>query len=127
MKRKNNKSTLGALVLGASLALAGCGNEIESGEVYEKQYEPEKRWVQMMPMVLSTGKMSTVVMVPITHYDDEDFIIKIKKYNSEKGEFDKGKFYVDKETYSRYELGDYFDANKTNAETEDKIVKIKHE
>lgn len=112
------KLGIGALVLGLALS-TGCGKSIKEGEIYKKWHEPAETYITWMYMPLGKSFM----LIPMYCYDDEDFVIKIRKYNEEKQKYNTKTLYLNKETYDRIKIGDYFCYNGRNAKIEDKLVK----
>lgn len=76
---------------------------IEDGEVYNKNYEPECTWTQMLLMYSGT----TPIMIPMIFHDDEDWTISIRKINEQGKELTRT-LYIPKEMYNEYNIGDYF-------------------
>jgi len=87
--------------LGLTVFKAISGPSFNSGEIVSKKYEPRRKWVSMSPV--STGKTTT--MVPITHVDDEDYILVVKG-NESRGRTATEKWYVSKYKYNSYNVGD---------------------
>lgn len=70
-------------ILCCVLCLISC-NKLEEGNVVEKWYEPTRRYVAVMPLVISNGKTTTTIMMPYVVTDYEDWCVKIKgKYKDE--------------------------------------------
>lgn len=85
----------------------------ESGTVLSKWYEEPRTWVQMVP--ISTGK--TTIMVPITHYDDEDWCIEIENDGKRRV------LYVSESVYETVQLGAHFGSDAPGVSTSDPIEK----
>jgi hypothetical protein len=107
---------IGALALGLSLSLSGCDkvskavnptSQYFSGTVWNKEYEPERKWLEM--------RNSTGFTVPVFFQDDEEFIIRVMR--KEEGKYENETFYVDKETFNKLSMGDKFVYDGKNAET----------
>lgn len=90
----------------AILFLVGCGKKITEGEVYSKEYEPERTIFMLYPMIISNGKTTTTMMIPMYLYDDEDFIVQIKNYDGKKEKT--RTLYLTKEVYDKTNIGDWF-------------------
>jgi len=92
------KKILFLLMLVATL-LSACGSTEVAGMVVNKIYEPARRWTQFIPMPM--GK--TMMLVPVVHYDDEDFILVV--YDKEEDKLHH--LYVDERTWNSFEEKDY--------------------
>lgn len=83
--KKTRNSTITCLL--AILCFVSCSKtvpKLKEGYVIEKWYEPTRTYVTMMPMVVSNGKSSTVIMIPFSITDYADWCLKIRgKYNNE--------------------------------------------
>lgn len=97
--------------------LVGCGNGLKEGTVVEKWYEPERTWIMIIPIIISNGKTSFPIFVPMYYKDDEDFCIKIVGHNKE-GKQVYRTFYLSEAAWKPIKYGDYFVLDK-NAETSD--------
>lgn len=95
-----------ALLAVVLLGAWGC-NGITEGEIVEKWYEPEEQYLMMMPMVISTGKTTTTIMIPYWIYDGEDYCIKIKGVNK-KGKEKFKTVYVRGKRWEKLQKGQYF-------------------
>lgn len=93
------------------MLLSGCSSGITDGEVYDKEFVPEKSWVQMIPIVHYNGKYSWTQMVPIWHHHPDEYIIRIRKYNESDRRYETNQFYTDKDTFDKCEIGDWFEYN----------------
>ncbi len=71
----------------------------KSGKVIDKWYEEERTWVQIMPIII--GKI--VSMIPIFHYDDEDWVITIEDEDGLKGDL-----YLSEAKWKKINIGDHF-------------------
>ncbi|HML73348.1 MAG TPA: hypothetical protein PKB02_02510 [Anaerohalosphaeraceae bacterium] len=87
--------------------LAGCGKDpITEGEIYEKIYEPAHTDTYLQPIMVCDGETTSVTWLPMTEYDDEDFIIRFKAYVD--GEHRTRTLFVNKQIYERVSVGDWF-------------------
>ena len=93
------------------MLLSGCSKGITDGEVYNKEFVPEKSWVQMIPIVHYNGKYSWTQMVPIWHHHPDEYIIRIRKYNESNNRYKTNRFYTDKDTFDKCGIGDWFEYN----------------
>ena len=95
------KNTLYVLLV--VVFLQSC-NKLEKGTVVNKHYEPERTYLQMMPIVISNGKTTTTMLIPYYITDNEDYVLHVKGYY--KGEEIKEEVYVTKECYNSLQNGD---------------------
>lgn len=77
---------------------------ITEGRVTELEHLPESEDVVLMPIVISTGKTTSTMMVPTYIHNPESFRVVIK--DGDKTE----DFYVDKKTYKQLKIGYRFRA-----------------
>ena len=94
------------------LLLTSCGPKLTTGTVIEKHHEPERRWVQLIPM--RVGKIT--MLIPFVHYDDEDWAITIQD-----GELT-SYVYIEEELWNTLEIGDHVDLGP-DPQTNDDITK----
>ena len=87
------------------VSLCGC-SAITEGEVYEKEYREAHTQIMMMPLNISNGKTSSVIMVPYFVRYPERYVIFIKAYQDKKWVTED--FYVSKEVYDAVNIGDMF-------------------
>ena len=101
------KKIIGALIcLLLVVSLCGCSNAIAQGEVYEKEYREAYTTVMMFPLVISSGKTTTITTIPFfVHYPDR-YVVFIKAYQDE--EWKTEDFYVSKEVFDSINIGDMF-------------------
>ena len=98
-----------ATTLAAGLLVAGCAEDVRSGEVTEKVYEHERWYTVLIPM----GKGG---LMPVTQYDDEDYILKLKncQIKDRDGECRTGSIYVEPNVYKSTKVGDFVDFSEKN-------------
>lgn len=100
------KTILLTLCLSLLLLLCSCSDAITEGEVYEKEYREAYTTVMILPLVVSTGKTTTTMMIPyVVHYPDR-YVIHIKSFVG--GEWVTEDFFVEKEVYDSINIGDMF-------------------
>lgn len=87
------------------LFICSCSSTIEQGKVINKYYEPERTWIQFMPMFISDGKSSHTILIPMYMRDDEDFILSIAGLNAD-GEMDTACYYIMPDQYKEINVGD---------------------
>lgn len=104
------------------LLFLGCGKRITEGDIVEKWHEPERTWVQVVPITISNGKTTTTTYVPMTQVDDEDWIIQIEAVLDD-GETKTRNFYVSREVYETVDIGDYYVYDKAMASGRDPVSK----
>jgi len=86
--------------------LLGCSKPpLHNTRVLDKQYEPARSTLIMMPMMV--GKV--MIMIPVMLYDDEDYVLNVMGY-TETGERKCRRIYVSKEQYDVIYVGDSVDA-----------------
>lgn len=110
-----------------SLSIMGCGEQIKEGEIYNKVHEPATQTLMMMPMTITNGKTCTTVITPMWIYDDEDWIIYIKKFNEEKQRYNTRTFYVNEQTFNSVAVGEWFLYDSKICELTDEHVKKRKE
>lgn len=120
---------------------AGCVSEaaFKDGVVVEKRHEDENSWVQLIPIpqqiCTSSGKstscITNYVFIPYTHYDDEDWVVKLEHCTTDPETSTKDcqskDFYVKEEIYDGVKEGEYVDfgPNKKEVSLDDPIKKEK--
>ena len=105
------KKMLGNVVaVTLAVVLAACEPPIRSGQVVQKLYEPARTWTAMVPMSVYCGQNCRMMtMVPMTHYDDEDFILIIQGWNEKAEEFQRRRIYVaTRRQWESIQTGDWF-------------------
>lgn len=94
--------------------ITSCAKIKYSGDIVDKIYEPEDWYIMCMPMIISDGKTTTIIPMWYWIYDDPDWIIKIRYYDFKRNKDRTKIYYVNKDTYEKYKLGDLFDTNIEN-------------
>lgn len=102
-----------------AFAIINAPPPIMEGEVYNKVYEPSMSWMTMMP--ISNGK--TITFIPMWHYDDEDFVIYIHRWDNELQKDRTNALYVNESTYNEISIGDYVRYDEGNMETVDPDIR----
>jgi len=90
------------------LFFVGCGDFLTEGTVVEKTHEPARTYTIMQPTTIHNGEDTKFITIPVTHFDDEDFILTIQKFDEESGEYLESDVYVDEKVYLVVNIGDYF-------------------
>ena len=95
------------LLIGLIFLLVGCEKPINSGEITNKFYEPERRWTSHG--FIMVGK----IMVPTTfnHYDDEDYVIIITGQTG-KGQQKFRRIEVSQSYYNQKRIGDWVEVKE---------------
>lgn len=88
--------------------LLGCGNTLKEGEIYEKTFTPEHYEAGFIPYTYCVGENITTIMVPRTIHYPDSWEIRIRNYNEAKQRYDTATYYVDKDTFDHYSIGDMF-------------------
>ncbi len=115
-------TTFTLIMLLTAFLLTSCEKPITEGEVVNKVYEPAQTYVIMYPMTVSSGKTITTIMVPMIVYDDEDWIIKIQKFDENKQKWRYRTIWVTSELYHSIAVGGWFLIDK-NCEFNDPDIK----
>jgi len=84
------------------ISLTSC-NHLEKGEVIGRHYEPTTQDMLILPLVISTGKTTTTMMIPYYVTDYEDYVLHIKGVH--KGKEIIERVYVTKECYNNLKDG----------------------
>lgn len=84
----------------------GCGGEdIRSGIVVDKKYEPEREYSELQPVFVPSPNGPVIgYYIPQTRIDDEDFLLQLWNQQLDR----KGWIEVPKEEYERYNKGDMY-------------------
>jgi len=106
------------------LLVTSC-NHLTEGTVIGKKYEPLNSYTTLIPLVMSTGKTTVIIMTPYLVVDGEDFIVEIDGLY--RGEHRTEYVYVSKKEYECLNIGSRFvvgedcstdDTNNTQTPTE---------
>lgn len=106
------KKTLCSVLAAITISAVGCRSRLTEGEIYNKIYEPSRHytWIEQKSSLRNYGKIALRYYECELRngFDDEDFIIQIRKPIGNKGKYRTQNYYVDKENYNRLKIGDYF-------------------
>lgn len=96
--------------------------KLDHGVVVAKRYEPASNTMMLLPISVSNGRTTSVIMVPYNIYDDEDWVITVT------GTLDNGKtrtedWYLCQSDYNKIQEGDSVDRRECGAVTEDPHTK----
>ncbi|HIX99857.1 MAG TPA: hypothetical protein H9974_10125, partial [Candidatus Dorea intestinigallinarum] len=72
---------IAALFLVSTLFLSGCSEKITEGEIYEKEYKPEKTSIVTVPIVHTNGKSTYTTIIPVTYHYPDRWCIRIRSLN----------------------------------------------
>lgn len=103
--------------------LLSCKPPLTEGEITAKVYEPAQTRLIMHPMVTTDGKNTRVYYVPMSVYDDADWIIYIKNYDGETERTNY--FYVSQDVYNGCQVGDWFVFDKSMGRMDDPDIKTR--
>ena len=105
------------VLLALLFCCCGCSNKITHGEVYKKEYRRAYTTVMMLPLVISTGKVTTTTIFPYTVHYPERYVIHIKDFNGE--EWITEDFYVSKDTFDQVSVGHMFEYDESRGDLTD--------
>lgn len=97
--------------------ICGCSDTITEGEVYEKEYKEAFTTTSILPLVISTGKTTTTIMVPYFIRYPDRYVIHIKSFVDD--EWVTEDFYVTKEVYDSINVGDMFIYDEDRGDLQD--------
>jgi hypothetical protein len=124
-REKGMKYVLVFTILCLLLMVVGCGEKLESGEVYEREFREAYTQMVIIPMIVSTGNSTTTMMIPyFFHYPDR-WVIKIRQWDYTKGEYITATYFVTEEVYDNHDIGDYYNFDPKTATKEEPVVKEK--
>lgn len=86
--------------------LYGC-TTIEEGVVLEKYVEEEATTVLLLPTPVTTGKITTTILTPMTQYYPESYVLKVEGLDKN-GKLVTETLYVSKSEFDQYDLGDTY-------------------
>lgn len=88
------------------LVLSWSCTELKSGCVVEKWNEPEHSYTTFIPMVTSTGKSSSVILIPYFIHDNADYCVRVEGVSNE-GDTITQTFFVNALEYDTISVGDF--------------------
>ena len=120
---KKNKIMVCFILIFVTLLLSGCTKKIIKGEIYKKDYIPERYNTIMIPMIQSDGEIFYTTYIPMIYHYDEEYIIYIKSLEqNQKGKYDTTIYYTTKEVFNSCEIGDIFEFDKNRDSIEEPIL-----
>lgn len=102
--RLSNRHILNAMLC-AVLFLSSC-EKLRYGNVIEKEYHPSWTQTMLLPMVISTGKTTTTILVPYFVYHNESWSIDVKGIGTKSDTITRT-FYIDKLAYDTINIGHF--------------------
>lgn len=91
-------------VLSILFITASC-DQMSHGEIVEKWHEPANTYIQMIPIIHTSGKYIYTTYVPMTVYDSEDWCIRVRGVGS-KGDTISRTYYIDMSAYDTLNVGE---------------------
>lgn len=108
--------------------LFGCSQKITYGEIYKMEYQPEMTTTVIMPMIISDGKTTNTIYIPMTYHYPDRYVIYIQSFEvNDNGERETSVYYTTKEVYEQCKIGDVFSYDKERDFEEEPVEKIKEE
>lgn len=104
------------LIILLSILTFSC-THLDKGTVIEKNYEPPRTYVTLMP--ISTGK--TVIMIPYIIYDNEDYILTVEGVKDE--DVIHENVYVSEDCYKSLSIGETWNKTEDCSFNDDNNVK----
>ena len=121
------KTKLIILVLSLLFTLIGCGTDIlKEGEVCSKEYKKEDIVIMTLPHVVHINGKSVTMAYPAPYYYPDRYIITIQNFDDDGVEVIQD-FYVDKEVYDSYKIGDYLVYDRSIMDIEEPKFEEYHE
>lgn len=110
----------------AGICLTGCSGKITEGEIYEKEYKPEKTSIVTVPIVHTNGKSTYTTIIPVTYHYPDRWCVRIRSLNQdEDGEYETAEYYTTEEVYNECEIGDLFVYDEDRDYEEEPVEKEK--
>jgi hypothetical protein len=94
------------LLLTLSLIVLLSCEKLQYGNVIEREYHPEYTSTMLLPMVVSTGKTTTIIMIPYFVHHNESWSIDVKG-TGVKGHTLTRTFYIDKLAFDTTKIGTF--------------------
>ena len=105
------------------LVISACAPLISEGDVYAKEFRPEHTQTTLIPITISNGKSSSIMVVPyIIHYPDR-WVIFIRDFDSEKNKYIEEDFFVSQAVYDQVAVGSRFVFDKDMGTREEPYTK----
>lgn len=107
-KKKIIVAVLMSIVIIIGICFSGCSEKITEGTVYKRNFVAEHTETMMIPIVHSTGKTSFTTIIPMIRTYPDEYIISIKKYDTDSKDWETADYYVSQEVYDKVKVGDYY-------------------
>ena len=122
------KTKIIILVFSLVFILTGCGNDIlKEGEVCYKEHKKADVVIMTLPHVVGYANGAAITYAyPAPYYYPGAYILTIKDYDKDGIEIIQD-FYVDKEVYDSYKVGDYLVYDKSTMDTKEPKFEEYHE
>ena len=102
------RAVLVVLAVALWLVLSGCSGKITSGEVVEKSYTPAHSETRIIPLVISNGKTSSVMVIPYIYFYSDRWEITIAAWDEKEKKMQTATYRVTEEVYEAVEIGAEF-------------------
>lgn len=102
-----------ALIL-TMLVIFGCAR-ITDGEVYEKKVILAHTEMILIPIIISSGKSTTTVLVPYWFWYPEQYRVCIRKVDKNTGDYDTRSIYLTKEKFNTVTNGDWYEITESDS------------
>ncbi len=102
------RAVLVVLAVVLLLVLSGCSCKITSGEVVEKNFTPAHSETRIIPLVISNGKTSHVMVIPYVYHYSDRWEITIAAWDEEEKKMQTATYRVTAEVYKAVEIGAEF-------------------
>lgn len=89
--------------------------------MYEKGFHPAYTSIIMMPVVHSTGKTSTVTMIPIPFFHPDSWSVSFKAFDEKENVWRERTVYVSKEVYDVVNTGMWYEVTDKDLDEAPKI------
>jgi len=121
------KTKLIILVLSLLFTLTGCGTDIlKEGEVCSKEYKEPDVVIMCLPRLVFINGTAVTQPVHSPYYYPGSYMITIKNFDKDGVEVIQD-FYVDKEVYDSYKIGDYLVYDRSIMDIEEPKFEDYHE
>jgi len=87
------------------VVLLSC-EKLRYGNVIKKEYHPEYTSTMLLPLVISTGKTTTIVMIPYFVHHNESWSIDVRG-TGVKGHSITRTFYIDRNSFDTTKIGTF--------------------
>lgn len=95
-----------ALILFIIVFILYSCQDLKYGNVIAMEHEPDNTFFMIMPLTISTGKSTSIMMIPYWIHDSEDWVVKVRGIGT-KGDTITRTLYVDKASYDTLSIGKF--------------------